>query len=122
MTSPRSAVAVMMLVMMAVMVMMLLDRIIGDWVKHSEMLLGWLVAERRPANLGQRQLGVGHAVKQVAKQGQPAEGLVVEVDQGPRREVGVGRRQHQLARLGVVVVMLARLDIDRRKLPAFHGV
>ena len=36
--------------------------------------------------------------------------------------VGVRRGQHHLARLGVIVVMLARLDIDRRQLPPLHRI
>ena len=53
---------------------------------------------------------------------QPAERLVVEIDQRPRRIIGVRRRQHQLARFGIIVVMLARLDVDRRQLPPLDGI
>ena len=35
---------------------------------------------------------------------------------------GVGRLQHRLARIGVGAVALARLQVDRRELPALQGI
>src|SRR6476620_2448220 len=98
----------MLVTLVIVVVVVLPDRVIWNRMEHPKMLLRRLLAERRPWDIAQRQLGVRHLVQQVTKQSKPAQRLIVEVDQGPGCEIGVRRREHQLASLGVVVVMFAR--------------
>ena len=67
-------------------------------------------------------MGVGDPRKQIAHQCQPPAALIVEVDDRPGRMIGVGRLQHRLARLGVIIVFLARGEIDGGQLPALQRV
>ena len=69
-------------------------------------------------------LAVGHrqARQQVGDQLQAAGLLVVEVDQRPRRGLGVRGLQHAVARAAVVVVLGARLQVDRRQLPLLERI
>ena len=76
-----------------------------------------VMGQAGPVDVGLRKLGVGQPVEQIAEQGQPADRLVVEVDQCPRRPVGMGRGKHLLPRFSVSVIASARFDIDRRQLP-----
>src|SRR4051794_40128213 len=89
------------------------DRIIRDRLEHAVSFLQRLMPQRRPRNLGERQLRIGNAVEKISKESESPKWLVVEIDEGPRREICMRGRQHQLPRLGVIVVMLARLDVDR---------
>ena len=74
------------------------------------------------ACLQRRAFLAGHVIEEVAQQSQPAKLLVVEIDQGPGRIFGVGRLQHRLPRPGIIIVLRARLEIDRRQFPPLHGV
>ena len=65
---------------------------------------------------------VGQAVEQVADQVEPAALLVVEIDHRPGRVLGVRGREHRVARLAVFGVFLARLEVDRRQLPALERI
>src|SRR5213082_2174347 len=101
-------------VVLVVMMLALLWRLeVRDRLQHAVAFLQRPVIERRPRNVGQRKLGVGHLIEEVAQKREPSERLIVEIDQSPRREVGMRRREHHLARLSIIVVMVARLDIDR---------
>src|SRR4051812_10653128 len=80
------------------------DGKILDRLENAEMLLAGRVRQLWPGDVRKRQFGVRHPVEQIAQQRQPAECLVVAIDQGPGREFGMGRREHHLARLGVLVV------------------
>ena len=51
--------------------------------------------------------------EQIAHQREPPPALVVEIDEGPRRVLGVGRLQHRLARIGIVIIFAARGHIYR---------
>ena len=93
-----------------------------DRLQHRVALLRRLARQRRPRNVVERKLGVRHPVEEIAQERQPADRLVVEIDQRPRRERRMRLRQHFLARIGVVVIVSARLDIDRRKLPSLHRI
>ncbi|KAG1578396.1 hypothetical protein G6F46_015788 [Rhizopus delemar] len=59
--------------------------------------------------LGQRRIHprVRQPVQQVAHQRQPAQPLVVEIHQRPRRAFAMGGAQHRLARFGVGAVLAA---------------
>src|SRR5574338_447826 len=102
-----------MMFMMLVAPLRFLRSFVGrDWLEHAEALFQRLMRKRGPGNIVERQFRVGDAVEEVPQERQPAKRLVVEIDQRPRRELCVSRRQHLLARFGVIVIMPARLDID----------
>src|SRR5262245_42234880 len=105
-----------------IVMLVLVDRIERDRLEHPVMLLARRMAKRRPGYVGEWQLGVRNAIEQIPQQCQSAKWLVVEVHERPWRKVGIGRRQHELARLGVILVMFARLEVDRGELPALHRV
>ncbi len=65
---------------------------------------------------------IGQPVQQIAHQCQPALLLIVEVHQRPRRAFRMRRFQHSRPRLGVILVFVARGQIDRRQFPAFQRV
>src|SRR3546814_1166022 len=90
--------------------------------EHSITFLQRLSVQRRKLDPHRWNLRVRQAVEQVADQRQAAALLVVEVDQRPGRMLGVRGLEHRLAGAGVVGVGAARLEVDRRQLPALEGV
>src|SRR3546814_14978547 len=90
--------------------------------EHSITFLQRLSVQRRKLDPRRWNLRVRQAVEQVADQRQAAAFLVVEVDQRPRCMFRVRGLEHRLAGAGVVGVGAARLEVDRRQLPALEGV
>src|SRR5688572_4860031 len=93
-----------------------------DRLQHAVTLFRRLASQRREFRACIGDARIREPVEQVADQGQSPALLVVEVDQRPRRVFRVRGLQHRLAGTGVVGVFPARLDVDRRQLPALERV